>query len=248
MTIATHLTEEGDEKNHGRKNKIILGLVTTVCVTINLLVMALLVSFLKIYCVPIFILVGFLSVGGWNFESREEIKNTILNGLTCMFVPCLQRHSGSGEVTVGLAITYYVIYNFGYGLTSRACLLQMIKPFGDQPVFYCNTPPNNNMTCNNSTVFSAPQNLTNESLELCSTSLFSFEVERNYCTYCIDGYLDSYDDVWNYCVVGVAAVLCLFLCLKLAMLGKKAEVREFEMRNIRHLGGKSLWKTHTLRN
>ena len=114
-----------------------LGLLTTACTTINLVIMGMLVSFLKFSCVPIFIFVGFLSLNP--FErchcDREKLKNTILDGLTCMFVPCLKRNLGKG--TIPFAMVYYIIFTFGYGLTSRACLLQMITPIGDPPVYYC---------------------------------------------------------------------------------------------------------------
>merc|ERR1712012_364468 len=228
VNIATHLIREGYQIDDNRKEKIVLGLLTTACVTINLIVMAMLVAFLKLFCVPIFIFVGFLASGNWNFKSRKNIKDTILDSLTCMFVPCLKRHSGSGEVQLGLAMTYYVIFNFGYGLLSRACLLQLIKPYGDPPVFYCHPT---NMTCNDFNAFSAEPNkifspsLTPESSN-CSEILFTFDTKNNdrnrYHTYCVDGYFDSYVDIYHYCCTTVTSVLCVYLSLRLAMLGKNS--------------------------
>ena len=197
--------------------------------------MGLLISFLKIFCVPIFVVVGFLSVGSYNFENRKKAKETILNGLTCMFVPCLIRHSGSGEITLGLALTYYVIFNFGYGLMSRACMLQMIPvPFGDPPVFLCHPT---DKVCKNSTNFIAPKNLTDENFNNCSVDFFSFEkAKENYVTYCTDGYLDGYYDVALYVISTISAVLCLFLSLRLAMLGKISKAS-----SITHLGGRKIF-------
>ena len=82
VSFATTLTEEGDDNNHGFKDTILLGLLTTASVSVNLVIMGLLVSFLKLFCVPIFVVVGFLSTGSWNFEDRKTAKETILNGLT----------------------------------------------------------------------------------------------------------------------------------------------------------------------
>ena len=250
VSFATTLTEEGDDNKHGLKDTILLGLLTTASVSVNLVIMGLLVSFLKLFCVPIFVVVGFLSTGSWNFEDRKTAKETILNGLTCMFVPCLARHSGSGEVTLGLAMTYYVIFNFGYGLTSRACMLQYITPplNTDRPVYYCHIPPEN-MTCSNYTTFSAPPNLTTESLLNCSKNLFSFDhLERkDYVTYCIDGYLDRNDDIYIYIIATLGALLSLFLSLRLAMLGKVSNEKRMSLRNastiknITHRGGKRVF-------
>ena len=228
VSFATNLTKEGEEKDHNRKEKIVLGLLITSCVTINLVVMAMLSAFLKLFCVPIFIFVGFLASGNWNFKSRKNIKETILDGLTCMFVPCLKRHSGSGEVQLGFAMTYYVIFNFGYGIVSRACLLQMIIPHGDPPVFYCHPT---NMTCNGFNTFSAPPNMTFSSLLTpnssdCSEYFFTFDTvndtRRKYHTYCVDGYFDSYIDIYHFCFTTVTSVLCVYLSLRLAMLGKNS--------------------------
>ena len=50
VSFATTLTEEGDDNNHGFKDTILLGLLTTASVSVNLVIMGLLVSFLKLFC------------------------------------------------------------------------------------------------------------------------------------------------------------------------------------------------------
>ena len=40
--------------------------------------------------------------------------------------------------------------------------------------------------------------------------------------WCVDGYFDSYVDIYHYCCTTATSVLCVYLSLRLAMLGKNS--------------------------
>ena len=148
--------------------------IILLCTPCSVLMMAMLVSYMNLYVIPLFICVSFLSVyinqtNNFTFSSGlTGVKGKLMKGLTNTFVPCAQRKvkvnllkGWRSFLTTTFAVICQFFYITTYFILSILFLVEIIPPFGyhidlggnyritNKPILYC---ANNyaNIRCENS--------------------------------------------------------------------------------------------------
>jgi hypothetical protein len=136
--------------------------IILLCTPCCVLMMAMLVSYMNLYVLPLFICVSFLSVhinqtNNFTFSSGlAGLKGKLMKGMTNTFVPCAQRKVKVNLLkgwrcflTTTLAVICQFFYITTYFILSILFLVELIPPFGYQidlmgthkitnkPILYC---------------------------------------------------------------------------------------------------------------
>ena len=169
--------------------------IILLCTPCSVLTMAMLVSYMNLYVLPLFICVSFLSVyinqtNNFTFSSGlTGVKGKLMKGLTNTFVPCAQRKvkvnllkGWRSFLTTTFAVICQFFYITTYFILSILFLIEIIPPFGyhidlggnyritNKPILYCannyaNIRCENSLTVNISTCNKMLRDRSNEQIE-----------------------------------------------------------------------------------
>ena len=181
ITFNSYLPTENTTVSIRSKNSIcsmvkkyFTAFIILLCTPCSVLMMAMLVSYMNLYVLPLFVCVSFLSVhinqtNDFTFSrGLTGVKGKLMKGMTNTFVPCAQRKvkvnllkGWRSFLTTTFAVICQFFYITTYFILSILFLIEIIPPFGyhielmgthkitNMPILYCASNYDPNICCNN---------------------------------------------------------------------------------------------------
>ena len=186
--------------------------IILLCTPCSVLMMAMLVSYMNLYVLPLFICVSFLSIhinqtNDFTFSSGlAGVKGKLMKGMTNTFVPCAQRKvkvnllkGWRSFLTTTFAVICQFFYITTYFILSILFLIEIIPPFGyhidlgknykitNKPILYCANSYDANICCKNN-------NFTEESDISACNKMFRASEDLKINQKCFLGIVEEHED------------------------------------------------------